>query len=296
MNHRSSPLNAGRANSPAALIAPTYKESGNGMQTFAPSPGGLGRGGTKIPNFYVSDNAYNNPPDARRNVDWMTGVGLWQYDDYGSGRAYATEKLTATGLATQTAAYLIGLFCQNSGDVASMFPAATWHGCGLRTHQESEPNDCVYYYDQLYDPATHSLRPISKPVMSDGGGTQKRQCQVGPQQNAQTFDCYLVRPGATTTEHCPPGMCNSDTKADLALSAPFYVWRSRDSAGYVAGDRYWPESSTGGPPYVAKRRNSVAAKTQRLLQPVAQNIRLCDFTVGGSACPAAPKCTSGHPC
>ncbi len=287
----------------AALIAPTYNESGNQTQTFAPSPGALGREDKNWPNLYVSDNAYKFSDDPRRRVDWMPGTGLWQADDGGFGRPYSTEKLTASGLAVPVARYLIGQYCSNGGSVAAMFDMGMWSGCAQTLH--SSAGDCVYYYNQLYNSATGTLQAINKPAMSDGAGTKKRQCQIGNSQAAQTFDCYLVTPGTTTTEHCPPNMCGKSPTAGLALSAPFYVWRAKDSSGYVEA-RYWPPSSTGGPAYVAKRRYYANNPTQpmrpmqsrdvRLLKSVAPNMQLCDFTIGGPNCPAVPTCRAGNPC
>jgi len=119
-------------------------------------------------------------------------------------------------------------YCQSGGSVVAMMPSGMWAGCGESLHASaSDGNHCVYYYNQLYDPSTASLRTISKPAMSDGAGTKKRQCQIKSSQNAQTFDCYLVTPGPNTTEHCPAADCGTNASTGLALSAPFYGLREQ---------------------------------------------------------------------
>lgn len=298
-NTRINTCGMSKAQLTAAMIAVTYNESGNQTETFAPAPGALARGDVNRETFYVSKDAFAQESNPRRRVTWHPGVGLWQYDDQGAGTSFSVEKLTATGLATEVGTYLVQRFCMRGRTPAAMFSMNQWSGCGKKFHTGPDANDCIYYYNQLYDSTSGRLKTINKPAMSDGGGTQKRLCQIGTDQAAETFDCYLVIPGKDTTEHCPAAMCDRSPTADVALSKPFYVWKAVDKkAGKPAEARYWPESSTGGVAYVAMRTYGINSRNQRLAAPVASNMKLCDFTIGGPNCPPAPRCRQqvGRPC
>lgn len=248
----------------AAMIAPTYNESGNSVQTFAPSPGALGRADFRRPNLYVSKAAFDHSDDARRRVDWMPGTGLWQADDGGFGAPYATEKLTATGLATVIATFQVQAYCQSGGSVAAMMPSGMWAGCGESLHASaSDGNDCVYYYNQLYDPSTASLRTINKPAMSAARARRSASARLGAPR--------MLRP--STAISSLPGRLPQSTVPQLTVARtqpPISLLVRRSTSGVCITARATWKCGTGPHPRPAARRTSRAAPT-----PTTQETQDC---------------------
>ncbi|HVT56773.1 MAG TPA: FG-GAP-like repeat-containing protein [Thermoanaerobaculia bacterium] len=279
----------------AYILAPAWTEVANGDTTLTPSPITLSRTSPDDdkPGQYFP--GQDTPGSPYHRAFWHPGIGAWQLDDSGAGKALSVERFNSLGSAMAVAQGIATRYCNDKTPLSIFGP---FFSCANNPLVSTNDRDrCDRISSDLFA-FLEANQSIQKDSTDRYGGAGLRICGLLAQSEIP-FSCIravTTKPpaqGYTDSWIFPPYEGNPNLH-DSPLSWPFYVYKQDPQAGDTNSYewRYWMAEDTGyDHDFAAQRSYHQNSRYGLTWLPKADvpNVRtsvygLCDFTTATGAC------------
>lgn len=212
------------------MVSVTFFETGAGANS-TPSPMTMSRSDTHS-GLYES----NSTSTPYRQAFWHPGVGMFQLDSAGIGRAYnAAQRVSSLTSSQVTAREMSRLYCQSGASTEAGRRASAWRpwvAC------RASSNPCESAFQTIWQGGGRPLNITRDSSVARWGGTVSRQCYQRTDPGQPRFTCYFINPGSAQGHVA----WRTSSFGPSPITKPFY---SYTHSGNGLEYRHWLRVHTG---------------------------------------------------